>query len=215
MYGMMSGYTAGIANGSITTGREFLKRCVRNFGCCGQWRDEPLDKPLEELMKIGSDGDWYKERLDEAKAHLEDWQRAVPQERFNLYIQDKLETRQRLEKRLKEMKEARDAYSKVRAEVEAWKPPTEEYAGIKNFALEQIDASCPTEQEIAEAEQDAEKEIFVDDDKFKEWCEGYEQHLKWDVEYYGKKYKEDVGRTDGRYRYLRRFLDSLDDLPVE
>lgn len=51
MYGGQTGYTYGVAEGKITTGAEFLKLCARAFGCCGIFRDESFDTPLEELVK--------------------------------------------------------------------------------------------------------------------------------------------------------------------
>lgn len=215
MYGMMSGYTAGIANGSIKTGREFLKRCVRNFGCCAQWRDEPLDKPLEELMKELGESGYYAEQLAEKLKEKETWERTTKEKRFGHYIQSKLETSKDVRKRYEEMKKAAEAFGKVRSEVEAWNPPTDEHWSIKNFALEQINDSCPTREELEEAKRDAEHEILTDEPSFMEWCEGYESRLKCDINYYSGKLNSESVRAGKRYGYLKRFLDSLDDLPVE
>lgn len=42
---MPTGYTAFIEDGDITTGREFLLLCSRNFGVAIDVRDEPLSVP--------------------------------------------------------------------------------------------------------------------------------------------------------------------------
>lgn len=51
MYGEQTGYTHYVADGTITTGKDFLKLCAREFGACCRFRDEPLGTPLEELVK--------------------------------------------------------------------------------------------------------------------------------------------------------------------
>ena len=43
---MPTGYTAYIKDGDITTGKDFLKLCLRNFGVAIDMRDEPLSKPV-------------------------------------------------------------------------------------------------------------------------------------------------------------------------
>ena len=43
---MPTGYTTYIKDGDITTGKDFLKLCLRNFGVAINMRDEPLSKPV-------------------------------------------------------------------------------------------------------------------------------------------------------------------------
>lgn len=43
---MPTGYTAYIKDGDITTGKDFLRLCLRNFGVAINMRDEPLSKPV-------------------------------------------------------------------------------------------------------------------------------------------------------------------------
>ena len=43
---MPTGYTSYIQDGDITTGKDFLKLCLRNFGVAINMRDEPLSKPV-------------------------------------------------------------------------------------------------------------------------------------------------------------------------
>ena len=47
---MPTGYTAFIEDGDITTGREFLLLCSRNFGVAIDVRDEPLSVPSHTRM---------------------------------------------------------------------------------------------------------------------------------------------------------------------
>lgn len=48
---MPTGYTAFIEDGDITTGKEFLLLCLRNFGIAIDVRDEPLTVPTPTHFK--------------------------------------------------------------------------------------------------------------------------------------------------------------------
>lgn len=49
---MPTGYTAFIEDGTITTGKEFLKLCSRAFGIAMDVRDEPLSVPTPSHFEI-------------------------------------------------------------------------------------------------------------------------------------------------------------------
>ena len=54
---MPTGYTAYIEDGNITTGKEFLKLCLREFGIAVDMRDEPLSVPVPAHFEPD---EWYK-----------------------------------------------------------------------------------------------------------------------------------------------------------
>ena len=51
---MPTGYTAYIEDGSITTGKEFLKLCSRAFGVAIDIKDEPLSVPTPVYVEPSS-----------------------------------------------------------------------------------------------------------------------------------------------------------------
>ena len=66
---MPTGYTAGIEDGEITTGKDFLKLCTRAFGIAMDVRDEPLSVPTPTKFEPNT---YYKDRFEKAKAELEE-----------------------------------------------------------------------------------------------------------------------------------------------
>ena len=64
---MPTGYTAYIEDGSITTGKEFLKLCSRAFGVAIDIKDEPLSVPTPVYVEPSS---YYKNRYTKAVAAL-------------------------------------------------------------------------------------------------------------------------------------------------
>ena len=60
---MPTGYTVYIKNGDITTGKEFLKLCTRNFGIAIDIRDESLSVPTPTHFEPHS---YYKKAYDKA-----------------------------------------------------------------------------------------------------------------------------------------------------
>ena len=60
---MPTGYTVYIKNRDITTGKEFLKLCTRNFGIAIDIRDESLSVPTPTHFEPHS---YYKKAYDKA-----------------------------------------------------------------------------------------------------------------------------------------------------
>ena len=58
---MPTGYTAGIEDGTITTGKDFLKLCTRAFGIAMDLRDEPLSVPTPAKFEPDT---YYRDRVD-------------------------------------------------------------------------------------------------------------------------------------------------------
>lgn len=132
---MATAYTAFIEDGTVTTAKEFLQLCSRQFGVYEHDRDEPLspDIPttIEKDPHFEADVIAAKEFLDEA-IHETDWEGKLSD-----YIAECQTKYEEAKARYDELKEA---YKTIRAGVQKW-IPTETYKPIKTFALNQIDIS--------------------------------------------------------------------------
>ena len=64
-----TGYTAGIENGEYKGPKDFLKRCLRQFGVLISMRDEPLNAPIPKEIKVDS---YYLNNLKEAEKIYKD-----------------------------------------------------------------------------------------------------------------------------------------------
>ena len=211
-YGGTTGYTASIDDRSITNGKDFLKLCIRAFGVCIDQRDNSLKSPLVTEFKPN---DYYNNQRVIAIEKYEKLKNTSVED----YYKNKLEGIER-SKRLnvnsyENKKLERQLYLKIKSEVESWVPPTEEYEAIKQFALEQISAGIPTEEEIMGYKLKAEADVNYSMDKA---CHDYEielSDLKDDIEYYEKKCREEAERCNRRNDFMKQFLDSLEEIKCE
>ena len=207
---MPTGYTCFIENGNISTGAEFLKKCIRNFGCCIDQRDDPLTEPLK--TNIHPDP-YYKKCYEDALNRLENFRKRTSDEMRDDIINAKQKELSSTKSYLSRQELLRDRYLKIRNEVEAWIPPTPDHEGIKQFALEQIDMCIPTETDInklREQVHDLEScntEVTAAD-VIEYMLQTTKDYLK-DVEYYKQKMIEDEERTAKRTKFIKDFLSSL------
>lgn len=205
---MMTGYTAHIEDGEITTGKDFLKLCTRAFGIAIDVRDEPLSVPTPSSFESSP---FYKESYDRALKKLEEVNKMT-------FEEAKIQMRADYEKRISDYKAyaeretvMNEKYAKVRKEVEEWIPPTEEHEGLKKFALEQIDM-CVTKQEYIDEYLEKSKEEFDDSD------EAVQNYIKDIVDYYQrniemsyKSWQEELERTRRKNEWMTKFLESLEE----
>lgn len=138
---MSVGYAAYIEDGSITTGKEFLKRCIGAF--CDTVKVG--EKSLIIQTKFSPDA-FYQQQYDVAAAKLA----AV---RAMTVDEARSEMRKRHEQNTAMAREFVEKYTainercaKIRKQVESWEPPTESHCRIKEFALEQIDAAMTSDK---------------------------------------------------------------------
>ena len=218
MYGGQTGYTYGVAEGKITTGAEFLKLCARAFGCCGIFRDESFDTPLDELVKSkwnedGTEKEYYRSKYDET---IEDYNRFVSmsnEERKAIYMDELNDRYSREDECLTKMKTERMRFDKVLKEVNSWNPPTKEHESIKDFAIDQIGQVIASDLEIKKQEENVrclELKEF-NEEEFQEWKKQKIEHYEWDINYYESHGAKEKSRYDSNYRYLKLFLDSLEE----
>lgn len=203
---MPTGYTAGIEDGRITTGKDFLKLCTRAFGVAIDLRDEPLSVPTPIEIKPDT---YYKDRIDEEKTKLEKYKKISFEDAKAEMIRSYADRVNSYKAMAKNSIEKNEQYAKVRAEVKAWNPPTEEHCNLKNFALEQIDMCVVKQEWIDEWLQQA-KEKLDDSD------EAVERYIVEQIEYHcqsvkraEENWKAELKRVEDRNAWMEKFLGSL------
>lgn len=207
---MPTGYTYFIENGDISTGAEFLKKCIRNFGCCIDQREDPLSSPLITEVKPSS---YYKEqyentvkKYDEFKSKTNDEIREMMRDQRDKVLSD-------TERYLSKQKLLRNKYLIVREDVENWVPPTPDHEGIKRFALEQIGMSIPTEDDINELEEKVKKlknsSTEINEGDIGQYIIDTMRYFERDIEYYRQKMIEDEEQASKRTKFIQDFLSSL------
>lgn len=205
---MPTGYTCFIENGKITTGKEFLKKCIRAFGCCINQRDESLDVPLETKIKSSNH---YEEAYYKAVETYEKLKKMTLEEMITNARCDRVNRVEECEKYLDDQEKLRNKYMNIRNEVEQWNPPTTDHQGIKDFALEQIDISMPSEENLIRIQEDIARNRNMEDSSvIKDVIALIECSIK-DIEYYSNKMHEEENRIEGRNEFFDQFLKSLEE----
>ena len=208
---MPTGYTCLIENGKVNSGKEFLKVCIRQFGCCIGQRDDPLSAPL--ITKI-EPSPYYKERYEEALEELkkienmDSTSKELSKQRMIEEWQKELKA---IDESIEEQKLLITKYSRIEEEVMKWIPPTPEHEGIKRFALEQIRISMPSLEYYEEKKAKLlNKKEFEED--YEHDIEDTIRCIKRDIEYYKEKMLEEEKRIADRNLFLKQFIDSLEEV---
>ena len=213
-YGGMTGYTAGIIDGKINSASEYLKICIKAFGCCFEQREEPLYSPIR--MPSLDDCKYYERELKKVEERVKEFDGLSNDEIFERFIDEKKAEISYLENFIARMKKERDLYLKIRNGVEKWVPPTSDHDDIKRFAINQIDMCIPTDSEIREKERELEgakkaMDIYTQNDA-DGWHSEYRRSLMKDVDYYTNRLEESKKTVEKRTEYLQAFIDSLESL---
>lgn len=206
---MPTGYTAFIEDGDITTGKEFLLLCSRAFGIAMDIRDEPLSVPTPTTFKPN---EYYKNRYENAVKRLK-------AERNISFDVAKSRMRSDYDKRIEDAKKSiasmtaiNERYTKVRGQVSGWIPPTESHAGIKKFALEQIDMCVNSDKMFAYYQEIIDTPFNDSDEAVREYIVKYIEYLEDEVERAKKAYNEEVERAKEKTQFMKEFIESLENL---
>ena len=146
-------YTYTIENGTCKTPKDFLKLCLKNFGCCLEVRDESLAKfnadDFLEKIKNESQSEYLINSLANVEKELEKLLKKSDNE-----WKKELESRiADTEKKLEESKAKHYKESEIldwfTNKIKNWNC-SEKYVNIKKFALEQLDITESTDYEWKE-----------------------------------------------------------------
>lgn len=195
---MTTGYTAYIQDGAITTGKDFLKLCLRNFDIAINMENELLSKANYDKAVENRDN-FKKLSFEQVKQQLIEKQKKDIE-----FIKESLDKYKAEDKK----------YIRVREEIENWIPPTPEHEKLKKFALEQIDMSLNTDKIEYYNEKLNLKSKISDEDVYT-----YINHTnlmnEMMVESAYKNWQNDLKRTADKNIWMEQFLDSVDNISIQ
>jgi len=199
---MPTGYTACIGDGA--TFEEFVWGCARAFGALIMMRDDPGDAPIPEFKPRT---EYYEKSLAEAESKLRELQSMTIDQAREAARHDHEAATLARQERAAERNALRAKYLDMRAKVAAWKPPTPEHNGMKEFMLKQIDQSidfdCNDRWDDAPALQDPETWL-------KEQIERVARTIAYDKQHIA----EEISRTNARNAWVRA-LDASVSRPAK
>lgn len=135
---MPTGYTANVANGTLTTFPEFAMQCARAFGALIMMRDDPIDSPIPDEFTVA---EYYEKNLNEAKAALAELQALNERDVLIRCAKEYAEAMASWEKSRADNAAKRQRYESMLAKVRQWIPPTSEHEGLKEFMIQQLTES--------------------------------------------------------------------------
>lgn len=194
---MPTGYTYGVADGTVTDLKTFALICARGMGALVTMRDEPYDAPIPERFEPS---DYHSKELAAATARLEMLKAMSSEEIAAEAAAWNAVNDLNRSKRVRDNDTQRERYDRLIAETEAWRGAPE---GLKEFMLDQLRRS---------------RDFDISDEPLK-YCEPPRSESEWyreelrralrDVEYHEKEDAEERRRTDARNAWLRQLHDSL------
>ena len=203
---MPTGYTHIVAENENLTFPEFAMRCARNFGALVMMRDEPLDATIPEKFEVD---DYYKNEYEKAKAAYENFIANPPtdedlEKQYNEYVATETE---RFVKGSADKDVKRRRYNAMLLKVLKWNPPTPEHEGLKEFMVDQLHDSI--EWDCSEYQPTiSSKEEYVASHRSS-------KALKEGLDFYEKRWRDEVERTNSRNKWLKDLRESLKDFKEE
>lgn len=198
---MPSGYTADVAEGKVTSLKEFALTCARAFGALIEMRDEPHDAPIPKQFEV--DTSHYDEVINDAQVDLDRLLNSTPEELETLCLARNERVKEYSLERLRKNEDTRANYLSMIAKVEAWEDAPE---NMKEFMLQQLNDSLKYD---------------VSDDPLKycdtvmnveEWVESETESLRRQIENYTEYREEEIARVKDRNEWLAKFHKSIENL---
>ena len=212
---MPTGYTAFIEDGKVTTAKEFLHICLRNFGLCWSLRDSdvPMDVPdLEPYLKEGFQKEitYHKKKLDKAKKDLEEFLKLPDEELYSRWAKTAKEKIERYQEHYEEARKKNVDYDKFLKAIQGWQP-SEDFKGIKKFAIEQITISKDNSPEYwlnekAKVAVPSMSDFISNHDKI---VADLRSPIDWDIKYHQEEYDRLLKGRDSALDFYHRFKEEL------
>lgn len=195
---MPTGYTAAVADGKITTFKEFALQCARNFGATITMREDPFDTPIPEEFKPSS---YYADRLAEAQAELARLRSLSVDQQQKEWRQEHEDTCSRYKRYNEDIAVRQLRYQSMLFEVFQWEPPTPDHVNMKEFMIHQLEESirfdCSYTYQMPSLLPRS------------EWYEEKLAKAKSDVAYAEEEFRKELERVKGQNDWIAALRKSL------
>jgi hypothetical protein len=196
---MPTGYTAAVADGTITELTPFAMQLARGMGATVMMRDEPWDTPIPERFEPSA---YNADRLAEACAERDRLYAMTDSEAEKAALVEYEEDCAARDKYFADKRAQRERYDAMIAKVREWQGAPE---GIKEFGLEQLERG--REFDCAEPFtywKDIELLSGAD------WRRTQIEKVQKDIEYHTVEDAKERARTEGRNAWLAQLRASLE-----
>lgn len=135
---MPSGYTAGVADGTVTSFREYASRCMRAFGALIDMRDDPSTTPIPDEVVPS---DYYAKEVAETEGRIAALCAMTEAEVAAAWEADCLSRNNEYERRAAERDETELRYRRMLELARRFVPPTFNHGDFSKFLVRQLEES--------------------------------------------------------------------------
>lgn len=205
-----TGYTYNIENGTCKTPKDFLKLCLKNFGCCIELRDESLAKfnadDFLEKIKNESQSEYLINSLANAEKELEKLLKKSDNE-WKKELESRIaDTEKKLEENKTKHYKELEILNRFINKINNWNC-SEKYVNIKKFALEQLDI---TEAEDYEWEEKLLNELRGT--TVKDYRNTNIKSAIREVDYYKERIEEEKKHRNETIEFIEGFLKEIENI---
>lgn len=199
-----TGYTADIENGEYKGPKDFLKRCLRQFGVLISMRDEPLNAPIPKEIKVDSH---YLNNLKEAEKIYKDMSNKPDSYWKKEYEKECAKAKKSLDDVIAKNAAETKTLENYATAIKNW-DCSDNCKPLKDFALDQLARTKPVRTDFdLEYLKDLEKK-GVEGYK-KDQLDFYQRDIELAKEHLEEE-KKDVAEKNKYLKYLKEFLDEIE-----
>lgn len=195
---MPTGYTHGVADGTVTDFTEYAQTCARAFGACVMLRDEPIGPEIPEFEP----SDTYAKWIDIAQAKIAELESMSPDQLRAAQIKERDDAIESNERSRRERDIKRKRYELMLTQARAYTPPTKDHEEFAKFLVSQLEESIAFD--CSEHEWSVPPLVPVET-----WLQENLTSLKDDIQRYEKLHRDEVRRTAERNKWVRDLKESL------
>lgn len=194
-------FTNFIESGQITTAKDFLKMCTREFGVMAEFSNETGHVELPGFA-YGPAIEYYRRRLEGEKELLEKYKNMTPEmiseENERLY-QDELENRKIAYDHAVEIDRK---YYDILSKIQKWHPD-EQYLILKEHAIEQLNHARPNLKEYEDA-------LKIEKLSDEEWLRELLVDAEKAIKRYEQKIRDEEQRCAEQSKWHQGLIESLE-----
>ena len=196
---MPTGYTCGIADGTVTTFEEYALTCARAFGATIMLRDEPLSSEIPEFKP----SPYHQEQLAESMEELIKIQTASNAEliaKWRAWRDKRLDS---AKKGIADREEQKARYERMLADAKRFVAPTESHQEYAKFICKQLEESIEFDCSIGYYDE------MLTVPSVEEWKQETISDLQRSIEYHQIGWADEVARVDQRNEWVKQLREAI------
>lgn len=194
---MPTGFTAKVADGTVTELKPFVLQCARAFGALVTMRDEPWDAPLPEKLELS---DYYPVKIVEIEKQLAELEAMTIEQAEEAQEAEIAKAEHRADKYAVKLASQSENYKSMIAKVREWSGAPE---GIKEFALSQLEESLEWDCGGSYTPKVPDKVPAT------VWLASEKAELVKDLTFYKRRYAEELSVNNEQNTWLKQLRESL------